>query len=117
MSDQTKEYIKDLVRLAKQNLIAIGYQNLTIDNTSGGVSLTVPLTAKYALIVVESSVIDGTAVIRYLETGPAFPVTNSNGIPRAHLEVFDIQGYQNLVNTKLIQAQAGTHNIQIQYYK
>lgn len=114
-SDQSKIYLSELVKLAKRNLIAIGYQNLTVDNTTGGVSLSVPLDAKYALVVVESDA-TGTA-IRYLETGPAFPVTSNNGIPRSNLEVFDLQGYQNMVNFRCIEAQSGTHNLQIQYYK
>jgi len=113
--DQGKIYLYELLKLAKKDLVAIGYQNLTVDNTTGGVSLTVPVDARYALVVTESSA-TGTA-IRYLETGPIYPVTSSNGIPRANLEGFDIQGHQNLLNFRAIQAQSGTHNLQIQYYK
>lgn len=113
--DQTKVYTAQLVNLAKQNLIAIGYQNLTVDGTAGGLALTVPADAKYALVVVESA--DTGTAIRYLETGPLFPVTTSNGIPRSNLDVFDIQGYQNLKQFRAIRVQSGTTNLQVQYYK
>lgn len=113
--DQNKFYTAELVRIAKQDLIAIGYQNLTIDNTTGGVSLTVPNNAKYALCVIESTAM-GIA-IRYLETGPIIVVSSTEGIPRSNLDSFDIFGYTNLINFRAIQAQSGTHSIKIQYYK
>lgn len=113
--DQDKFYSAELVRIAKQNLIAIGYQKLTVDNTASGVSLTVPDNATYALVEVESSA-TGIA-IRYLETGPKFTVTSTDGIGRSNLDGFDIHGAQNLTNFRAIQAQAGTHTLHIQYYK
>ncbi len=114
-SDQNKNYTSELVKLSKKNLIAVAYENVEVDSTTGGIILNPPIDVNYALLVLESDV-DGTA-IRYLETGPKFPVTTVNGIPRSNLDVFDIQGYQNIINFRAIQAQAGTHNLQVQYYK
>jgi hypothetical protein len=115
--DQSKIYIQDLVRLNKYNLTAIGYQKLTVDNTSGGVALTVPADATYALMELESSVTTGI-VIRYLECGKTiYTVTTTDGIGRAHLDAFDVHGAHNLNNFRAIQAQAGTHTLHIQYYK
>jgi len=111
-----RSYLSSLLTLNKANLIAIGFQSLTVDSTAAGVSLTVPDNAKYALIVTESTA-TGTAV-RYLECGPgAATVTSAVGIPRSNLDAFDIQGYQNLINFRAIQAQSGTHQLSVQYYK
>ena len=115
VADSNKLYTQELVKINKSNLVAFSYQKLTVDNTSGGVSLTVPSNAKYALIVVESTATG--AAIRYLETGPIFTVTSSNGLPKSNDSAFDIHGYQNLINFRAIQAQSGTHTLQIQYYK
>jgi len=113
--DQSKSQLSELVRISKANLIAIGWQSLTVDATAGGVALTVPTNARYALIVVESSI--ATPAIRYLECGNAVEtVTSSVGIPRSNLDALDIQGYQNLVNFRAIQVGAGTHTLSIQYY-
>jgi len=115
-ADSGKLAIQELVKLTKKNLIACGYQKLTVDNTAGGVSLTVPADANYALIVLESTAI-GIA-IRYLEVGPAtYAVSTTDGIGRSNLDAFDSHGYQNLKNFRAIQAQSGTHTLHIQYYK
>ncbi len=115
-ADQSKQYLSELLQITKANLVACGFQKLTVDGTVGGVSLTVPSNARYALCVVESTITSGPA-IRYLELGGVTPPTASNGIPRANYELFDLQGYQNMVNFRAIQFAAGTHSIQVQYYK
>lgn len=115
-SDQNKQYTSELVTLAKYNLIACGFETLTVDNTSGGLSLIrVPTNARYALIVVESDA-TGTA-IRYKQLGDVNAPTDSEGIPRSNLDVFDLQGYQNIINFRTIEAQTGTHTLQVEYYK
>jgi hypothetical protein len=89
---------------------AISNQQLTVDGTVA--KLTVPTNAKYALIVPESSA-TGTA-IRYWLDG-SIPTT-TEGIPRGNLDAFDIVEKQNLENFRITQAQAGTHNLQVQYF-
>jgi len=110
--DTSKNYLSRLVDFENKNLVAFAYQKLDVDNTAGGVSLTVPAGAKYALMVVETD-----QAIRYLETGPAYPVTATDGIRRANLDAFDVKGYQNLVNFRAIETQASTSTLHIQYYK
>ncbi len=112
-SDQNKSYSSELLRLANYSLTALGYQKLTVGGTA--VSLTVPDTATYALVVLQSSIT--TPAIRYLELGGTILPTSTDGIPRSDLDAFDISGYQNLVNFRAIQVGAGTHTLHIQYYK
>lgn len=112
-SDQSKQYINELVKLTKKNLIAIGYQQLTVAGTAVG--LTVPAEANYAIVEVESSIT--TPAIRYLELGNKTLPTSSTGIRRSELDAIDVSGYQNLINFRAIQISAGTHVLNIQYYK
>ena len=115
--NQSKEFLETLLSYTKYNKKAIGWQSLTVDATVAGVSLTIPANATYALIVVESTVTSGS-VIRYLECGNTITtVTSTVGIPRAHLDAFDVQGAENLTNFRAIQVTAGTHQLSIQYYK
>lgn len=114
MADQTKEYIKELVRLTKYNLTAIGYEKLTVDGTVKSLA-SIPATAKYAEVTLESGA-TGVAV-RYLELGGSGtqPSTTA-GIGKSDLDMWDVHGQHNLVNFRITQAQAGTHNIYVQYY-
>ncbi len=111
--DQSKEYLKQLLQLTRYNLVACGYQKLTVAGTA--VQLTVPTDTRYAIVVVQSSIT--TPAIRYLELGGGTLPTATDGIPRSELDAFDIQGAQNLANFRAIQVGAGTHTLHIQYYK
>lgn len=111
--NQSKSFLSELVRLNKYNLIACGYEQLTV--TGSVASLTVPTDARYALIEVESSIT--TPSIRYLELGDKTLPTSSTGIRRADGSAFDVSGYQNLSNFRIIQISAGTHKLNIAYYK
>lgn len=111
--NQSKSYLSDLVRISRYNLLAVGYQQLTVAGTA--VSLTVPADAKYALLTVESSI--STPAIRYLELGDKTLPTATIGMSRTTLDTFDITGTPNLVNFRAIQIAAGTHTLHIQYYK
>lgn len=115
--DNSKSYLRELLQITRSNLKAIGWQSLTVNNTAGGVSLTVPSGATYALIVVESTIV-GTPAIRYLECGNSIQAVSSTvGIPRSNLDAFDISGTENLVNFRAIQVAGGTHTLSIQYYR
>lgn len=113
IADNSKSQLKEILRLNNKNLIANGYEKLTV--SSSVIALTVPTNSNYALVVVESSIT--TPAIRYLELGDIIPPSGTDGIPRSNLDAFDIQGYQNLVNFRVIQVGAGTHTLQIQYYR
>lgn len=112
--NQSKSYLSELVRLNKYNLIACGYQKLTVNGTAA--SLTVPDGAKYAEITVESSVTSGV-IARHLELGTGTLPTTTDGLAITHLLTFDVIGYPNLLNFRIIQTNAGTHIAHIQYYK
>ena len=112
-SDQSNSYLSELVSLNKRNLVAIGYQKITI--TGSVSSFTVPTDAKYALCVLESSA-TGVAV-RYLELGGLTLPTTTIGLPRSNGDSFDVQGAQNLTNFRATQAQGGTHSLNVVYYK
>lgn len=110
-SFNTDHLLSKIVSQNQTDLNAIGYEKLTVSSTA--VALTVPANAKYALVVVESSVTSGF-VINYLEYGAA--PTSSTGIPRSHGDGFDILGQQNLKSFKAIEITAGTHSLHVQYY-
>lgn len=113
MSDQSKDYIKELATLTKKYPIAISYQKLTVAGTA--VSLTVPADASYAMITLESSI--ATAAVRYLELGAGSLPTSSDGLVLFNIDRTSVIGYQNLINFRAIQVGAGTHTLHIQYYK
>lgn len=113
-SDQTKQYVNELVSLTKKNLVACGYENLTVAGTAVALA-SIPAEAAYALIVVESSIT--TPAIRYLELGTKTIPTSVIGLPRSNGDAFDITGYANLNNFRAIQVAGGTHNLCVQYYK
>lgn len=112
--NQSKSYLSELTKLSKYNLIACGYEQLTVANTAVGFA-SIPADAKYALIEVESSI--STPAIRYLELGNTTLPTTSIGIRRSNLDAVDITGRPNLINFRAIQVVAGTHVLNIQYYK
>ena len=112
--NQSKSYLSELVRLNKYNLIACGYEQLTVAGTAVGFA-SIPSDAKYALIEVESSIT--TPTIRYLELGDTTKPTASTGIRRSDSSAFDVTGMPNLINFRAIQVGAGTHKLNIQYYK
>jgi hypothetical protein len=112
--NQSKSYLSELVRLNRYNLIACGYEQLSVTGTATAL-LNIPADAKYALMEVESSLT--TPAIRYLELGDKVLPTSSTGIRRSNLDGVDISGYQNLINFRAIQIAAGTHKINVAYYK
>ena len=112
--NQTKTYSEKLVRSALNNFKAFAYEQLTVADSI--VNLTVPDEAKYAVIVLESSIT--TVAVRYLEFGGSNTVvTAGSGIPISTGSAFDITDYQNLIGFQAIQEAAGTHLLNVQYYK
>lgn len=113
MADQSKNYLQELIKLSKYNLQAIGYQKLTVNGTAA--ALTVPAIAKYAIMKLESA--DSGLAARYLELGDITLPTTTEGIALTSLDVFDVTGFVNLINFRIIRIQSGTSNLFIQYYK
>lgn len=109
--NQSKSYLSELVRLNKYNLLACGYQKLTVAGTA--VALTVPAGAKYADITLESTVTASVPVRYLISQAP----TATDGKALNHLTVFDVTGRPNLEQIKFIQTTGGTHVLHIEYYK
>ena len=99
----------------KKELIAMGYEKLSI-NDANVKSLTVPDTASYAEIRVESDV-TASVPLRYLMLGATTPPTATNGLALNHLDFFDIPNGDNIRNFRVIRTSAGTHTLHVQYYK
>jgi hypothetical protein len=112
MNTQDKNTLYRL--LAGKDLIALGYQKLTVDGTAK--SLTIPTGATYAELRLESDITTQVAA-RYLMLGIATLPTTLIGMALNNLDFFDINNGTNLVNFRIIQATAGTHVLHIQYYK
>lgn len=111
-SDNSKNLLRSILQKSNHDLLAIGYEKITVTTVK---SLTIPTGATYALISLESSI--ATPAIRYLELGDKTLPTTSDGLQRSNLDVFDITGYTNLVNFRVIQVGVGTHVLHVQYYK
>lgn len=113
--NQSKSYLEALARASANGFKAFGFQQLTVSNTV--VNLTIPTDAKYALIIVESTI--STNCIRYLEFGGSTTVVAAGtvGLPVTNGSVFDITDAQNLAGFQAIQEAAGTHKLNIQYYR
>lgn len=112
-ADQSKQYLAELIGLNKYNLIGVGYEKLTVAGTA--VSMTVPAEAQYAEIRLESSIT--TLAVRHLQLGSKTLPVAGTGMPLFDTDVYTVIGYQNLVNFRAIQEGAGTHNLNIQYFK
>jgi len=98
----------------KKELIAVGYQKLTVTGVSAQ-SLTVPTSAVYAEIRVESATTTGI-IMRYLMLGATTPPTTTDGMALSYLDLFDITNGDNVRNFRVI-AVSGSHTLHIQYYK
>lgn len=113
--DQSKSYLTELARLAKNSFKAHGYQALTVSGASAQ-SLTVPDGTKYMECRLESS-ITASVPVRYLLLGTKTLPTTTTGMAINNLDVFDVTDYQNINNFRIIEATAGTHVLHVQYYK
>lgn len=112
MNTQDKNTLYRL--LSPKELNACGYQALTVDGTAK--SLTIPEGAVYAELRLETSVTSDIAA-RYLMLGDNTLPTTTVGMALNNLDFFDINNGTNLLNFRIIQVEAGTHKLHIQYYK
>lgn len=101
--------------LINRGFRSCGKEQLTVAGTAVGLS-SIPSGAIGAICVVESTVTDqAEIVVRYLENGDT--PTSGVGMPCNHFTNFTISSAQDLTKFKAIQAQAGTHKINIEYFK
>ena len=101
----------DILRALAKNFKAFAYEKITVTSTIK--TLNIPKEAKYALLSLESSA-TGIAA-RFLETN-SVPVSTTDGIALSNLDRVDITDQTNLEGFQIIQAQAGTHVLHVQYY-
>lgn len=114
--DTTKSLVRELVQINRYNLLACGYEKLDV-STAGAKSLAnIPANARYMEIRLESTVTSGVA-LRYLLLGDTTLPTSTNGMMISNYTLYDIVGTPNLINFRVILAQAGTHTLHVQYYK
>jgi len=112
-SDQSKSYLKELVRVALNSPKAIGYEKITVDGTIK--NLTVPVGATYAKITLESADTSGIAA-RFLQS-KAITITTALGMPLYNGTSADILDYQNLVNFQIIRVQSGATSLNVEYFR
>ena len=93
---------------------AISHEILTL-STNDAYSLTVPASARYALITAEQVGGSGAAsIVRYWEDG-SIPTT-TDGISRGDFDAWDIYSYSNMKDFKVVRTTANAHKLFIQYY-
>lgn len=114
-TDNSKSYLRELVRLNKYNLIACGYQKLDV-SSAGVKSLTIPDGATYMEIASTSDNIT-TIPMFYLMLGDVVPPTATEGLPLKDGTFFDVLGRSNIENFRVIRTGADTNTLYIQYYK
>lgn len=91
----------------------VGFEQITVTSTAKNLNPTVcSQTPRYAIMALESDV-TGVAV-RYLLTGSV--PTASVGMPKSNLSSWDVISTQDIVRFKIIQAQVGTHTLNVEYY-
>lgn len=110
--------LERIVSISERNLNrkSVGEQKVSV-GSGAVVTLTLPTTAAYALLVVEDGGSANTAKsLRFYESGTA--PTAANGIPLGDLDAYEIIGPDCLANFKMIGIEAGkTHTVQIIYYR
>jgi hypothetical protein len=113
MPAQTPErYLYQLKQNALNSFKAFGYESITVNGTVK--NLTIPADAKYAVLEFESDAVGIAA--RCLQSGVT-TVSSTVGIGLRDGTTMDITDMANLAGFQIIQAQAGTHRLFIEYYK
>ena len=114
--DNSKTLLRELLRINRNNLIACGYEKLSVSSAGAKKLMNIPVDAKYAEIRVESS-ITGVPALRYLALGDIQLPTSTDGLPLSNLDFFDVTGTPNLINLRVIYISGGTNVLHVQYYK
>jgi hypothetical protein len=111
LTDNSKTYLRELVRQGLNDLEAFALEKVTVNNTVK--TLTVPADAKVAVMSLVSTITSGPAIwVRY----DADPVSGI-GSPFYNTDRFNVVDAKNLTNFKVIQDSAGTHTLYVEYYR
>ncbi|ADY51439.1 hypothetical protein Pedsa_0867 [Pseudopedobacter saltans DSM 12145] len=95
---------------------AIGHLTIDLHTTSAGALPYVTGNTVSALIYIEAATgsAENAIIARYWQDGSA--PTTEEGFPLKANQFFEIKGYANIVNFRIITANALAHTLQIQYF-
>lgn len=111
LTDNSKTYLRELVRQGLNDLEAFAYEKITVDGTVK--TLTIPTNAKVAILTLVSTITSGPAVMVRYDANP----TSSDGTPFFNGDRWNVLDPKNLVNFKVTQFGAGTHTLYVEYYR
>lgn len=112
LTDNSKTYLRELVRQGLNDLEAFAYEKITVDGTPR--LLTVPTGAKVAVMALVSTVTGAPAAwVRCDVTNPAV----GSGMPFYNGDRWNVVDPKNLTTFKIIQDSAGTHFLYVEYYR
>lgn len=111
LTDNSKTYLRELVRQGLNDLEAFSYEKITV---TGSVStLTIPTGAKVAVMSLVSTITSGPAAwVRYDGTP-----SSGGGSPFYNGDRWNVVDPKNLVNFKITQDSGGTHTLYVEYYR
>lgn len=113
--------IRNILAADSNGKVCLGYQTLGVDNTPGGVKLTVPAGAQSAEITIEDAgSTSPSQAVRYTLDGSTTPVSGASsaaGVPLGDFDTVEILGNTNLNNFKVIAVDAAnTKYLKIHYF-
>lgn len=111
LTDNSKTYLRELVRQGLNHLEAFAYEKITVTGTAQ--SLTVPANAKSAVLTLVSTVTATPAIMVRYDAVP----TATDGMPYYNTNRWVVDDAKNLINFKAIQYAAGTHTLYVEYYR
>lgn len=112
INDNIKSYLKALLSDSKNSFKSFAHEEITVDGTVK--SLTIPSGSLYARMVFQSSI--ATPAARYLQN-KSVAVSTTVGLPLLDMTVFEIIDFSNLNGFQITQIAAGTHTLQVEYFR
>jgi hypothetical protein len=110
--DQSKSYLSEIERLAKNGLNSFAYEKVALGGAPS--FLTAPADAKFAVIRLESTEL--TAIAARMLQNKSIAVTTLLGYPLYNKDVVEVIDQKNIVKTQFISV-TGTNNISVEYFK
>ena len=111
LTDNSKTYLRELVRQGLNDLEAFAYEKITVDGTVK--TLTIPTDAKTAVLALVSTITSSPAVMVRYDANP----TTTDGMPFFNGDRFNVVDAKNLAMFKVTQVAGGTHTLYVEYYR
>lgn len=108
--------LNDVKRSLGNSGNALSYESITVTNSAIGFT-NLPATATSALVIVDSTIAAPSFAIRFKEDGSTPVASAGGGMPRSNTDAFEIKGAENLKRFLAIQEGAGTHYLNVTYYR